>query len=499
MRTIKTSSKYDSAREIAPRTNKPSGGHRFRMWGAWAMVLLVLGAMASITVMPAQAATPKTIISLTFDDGNADQAAAEQVLKASGLVGTFYITTSWIGDTGYLTQADLHNFVADGNEIGGHTVTHPDLTQLSTAAATKEICDGRTTLQSWGFTVDSFAYPFAEENASVENDAKSCGYTSARGLGDLHSPASCADCPFAETLPPAKPMIIRAPDQVDSTWTLKDLQDSVTNAEAKGGWVQLTFHRIAVGTDPTLTISPTLFQQFVTWLAARTANGTTSVQTVAQAMGVQTVPTPTPTPTPSPTPTVTPTPTSFTDVPTSYPFYNEITWLAGNNITTGWPEAGNTWTFRPVQPIARDAFAAFLYRFKGSPAFTPPAVSPFEDVATTAPFYKEITWLYASKITTGYLSGNVRTFQPSATVNRDAVAAFLYRIHGSPAVTGASNFTDVSSTNMFYKEITWLAANGITSGWIEPNQTVTFRPNLSIQRDAIAAFLYRYDSKFGRN
>ncbi|WP_425864859.1 polysaccharide deacetylase family protein [Arthrobacter sp. TWP1-1] len=474
------------------------------------MALLVIGATATISIIPAQAAAPKTIISLTFDDGNADQAAAEKVLKASGLVGTFYITTSWVGDAGYLTQADLHSFVADGNEIGGHSVTHPDLTTLSSAAATAEICNSRTTLQSWGFAVESFAYPFAAENASVEQNVKSCNYSSARGLGDLHSPASCSDCAFAETLPPADPMIIKAPDQVDSTWTLKNLQDSVTNAETTGGWVQLTFHRIAVGGDPTLTITPTLFQQFVTWLAARTANGTTSVQTVAQAMGVQSVPTPTATPTPSaspspsPSPTQSqspppsPTPTLFTDVPTSSPFYTEITWLAENNITTGWAEAGNTWTFRPVQPVARNAIAAFLYRFKGSPAYAPPAVSPFSDVPTTAPYYKEITWLFASNITTGYLVGNDRTFRPYSPVNRDAFAAFLYRLNGSPAVTGSSNFTDVSTTNRFAKEITWLAANGITKGWTEPNNTVTFRPGLPVQRDATAAFLYRFNSKFGR-
>ena len=60
----------------------------------------------------------------------------------------------------------------------------------------------------------------------------------------------------------------------------------MTNAESHGGgWVQLTFHHIAVGREPSLTISPHLFQQFVIWLAARTANGTTVVQTVAQALG----------------------------------------------------------------------------------------------------------------------------------------------------------------------------------------------------------------------
>ena len=94
----------------------------------------------------------ETIVSLTFDDGNDDQLAAEQVMKAHGLVGTFFITTSWIDAPTWLTQANLHSIAADGNEIGGHTVTHPDLTTLSAADATAEVCDGRTLWRPGGST-----------------------------------------------------------------------------------------------------------------------------------------------------------------------------------------------------------------------------------------------------------------------------------------------------------------------------------------------------------
>ncbi|MBB6403448.1 fibronectin type III domain-containing protein [Arthrobacter sp. AZCC_0090] len=254
-------------------------------WATAASVLMLFGYSMVYIGAPAQAALPKTIISLTFDDGNDDQLAAEQVLKSHGLHGTFFITTSWIDNPSWLTRANLNSIAADGNEIGGHTITHPDLTTLSTSAATNEVCGGRTTLASWGFNATDFAYPFAAENSSVEQIVKNCGFASARNLGDIRSPASCSGCPFAETLPPANPYNTAAPDEVDSTWTLQNLEDLVTNAEPGGGWVQFTFHHIAVGTDPTLTISPSLFSTFITWLAARTANGTTSVQTVAQALG----------------------------------------------------------------------------------------------------------------------------------------------------------------------------------------------------------------------
>jgi PKD repeat protein len=272
--------------ESAIRTSRRRG----RRTAAVLMTLALLSCLPVVaTVNVANAATP-TIVSLTFDDGNADQYAAAQVLQANGMVGTFYITTDWIGDAGWLTRANLTSMAAAGHEIGGHSVTHPDLATVSSSTASAEICNSRTTLQSWGFTVNSFAWPFASRNSAVQRLAQNCGYTTARGLGDVRSPASCGSCPYAETIPPGNYFDTAAPDQVDSTWTLKKLQDVVTGAETHGGgWVQLTFHHIAVGTDPSLTISPTLFEQFVKWLAPRSANGTV-VRTVHQAVTGSTPP-----------------------------------------------------------------------------------------------------------------------------------------------------------------------------------------------------------------
>ena len=49
----------------------------------------------------------------------------------------------------------------------------------------------------------------------------------------------------------------------------------------------------------------------------------------------------------------------FVDVATDNQFYREISWLAESGISTGWDDG----TFRPVQPVARDAMAAFMLRF----------------------------------------------------------------------------------------------------------------------------------------
>lgn len=118
----------------------------------------------------------------------------------------------------------------------------------------------------------------------------------------------------------------------------------------------------------------------------------------------------------------------FKDLPVTAQFYKEITWLADKGISTGWEEADKTRTYRPLQPVNRDAMAAFMYRLAGEPEFTPPAESPFIDVSVESEFYKEITWLAAQGISTGWAEqGTTRSFKPLLPVNRDAMAAFMFR------------------------------------------------------------------------
>jgi peptidoglycan/xylan/chitin deacetylase (PgdA/CDA1 family) len=275
-----------------PLHRPPDGGrpphrrHRLRLVGALSAAVISLSGVIGV-VLPgsAAAAAPRTTVSFTFDDSYANQLPAEQTLTANGLHGTFYTNSGNIDAPNYLTQANLHTIAADGNEISGHTVTHPDLTTLSTAEASRQICNDRVNLTNWGFQVTDFAYPFAAATTNTEQIAKNCGYNSARGLGDIQTRFGCAGCAFAETVPPPDPYYTRAPDQVDNTWTLADLQNTVTNAETHGGgWVQLSFHQICNGCNP-LSVTPTIFSQFAAWLAPRAATNNTVVQTVHQVLG----------------------------------------------------------------------------------------------------------------------------------------------------------------------------------------------------------------------
>ena len=158
---------------------RSSGLTRLLAVGLAAVSLVLLGAVPALgaTATPADGSTgpaqggghtPRTVVSLTFDDGDADQMAAAQVLHRYRLPATFYIITGAVGTPGYVTLPDLRQLAADGNEIGGHTVSHLRLTALSTAEARRQVCESRSILARWGYRAISFAYPGGASSPRTE-------------------------------------------------------------------------------------------------------------------------------------------------------------------------------------------------------------------------------------------------------------------------------------------------------------------------------------------
>jgi peptidoglycan/xylan/chitin deacetylase (PgdA/CDA1 family) len=238
------------------------------------------------------------VVSLTFDDGWDSQQAAYTMLAAHGMRGTFYVNSLSIDQPGSLTWAQLTSFNAAGNEIGGHTLTHPDLTTLTATQAQHEICDDRTNIRGHGFVVPDFAYPGGAYDSTtgggsldVSSIVAGCGYASGRGAFGLHNITATNDTrPYATAIPPPNAYKIKTPCCINhgsfggSTPTAAALENYVTHAESSGGWVAFVFHRICDncgGDDPAPAMSPAEFQAFLDWLQPRAARGTV-VKTVAQ-------------------------------------------------------------------------------------------------------------------------------------------------------------------------------------------------------------------------
>jgi peptidoglycan/xylan/chitin deacetylase (PgdA/CDA1 family) len=263
-------------------TRHRSGLRVLALGGILALVVLV----AFAPVRADASATQPLHVTFTLDDGFADQVLGAQLLEKYGMVGTFYISSALIGLPGYMTRAELDQVNAKGHEIGGHTVSHQNLPTLSADEQNRQICQDRDTLLSWGYAVTSFAYPFAEFDSTTKATAQHCGYNTARAAGDLRAPYSCSDCPPTETIPPTDLYETKTPDDVETNWTLANLQTLVTQAEPTGGWLPLNLHHICATDCPLESISPTILEEFLAWLQPRSAPSIgTDVKTVAQVVG----------------------------------------------------------------------------------------------------------------------------------------------------------------------------------------------------------------------
>ena len=222
----------------------------------------------------------QTVVSLTFDDTRANQYQVRPLLAARDMAATFYVNSSRIGRSGYMTLEQLRGLEQDGNDIGGHTLGHGRLSTLTTDAARREICDDRAALLNSGLQAASFAYPFGDDTAEVRRLVAECGYNSGRDIGGLRSGSSCTGCPVGNTIPPQDRYRIRTNASVRSTDTLATLQQYVTQAENQGGgWVPLVFHHVCNGCN-TYAISVETLMQFLDWLAAREETTGTVVRTV---------------------------------------------------------------------------------------------------------------------------------------------------------------------------------------------------------------------------
>ena len=110
---------------------------------------------------------------------------------------------------------------------------------------------------------------------------------------------------------------------------------------------------------------------------------------------------------------------------------------------------------------------------------------PFGDVTVSDWFYDDVRYVYANGIMDGTSSDR---FAPNAPLTRAMIVTILYRMAGSPSVSGSSDFTDVATGKWFAKAVAWAAANGIVNGYGDS----LFGPNDPVTREQLAAILYRY-------
>ena len=237
----------------------------------WAISGCTLAIPAPGTPTPTPVHPQDTLVSLTFDDGNADNYSVAAILKQYGMHATFYIPSGLVGSKGFMTWEQLQTLQNDGNEIGGHTLDHIKLAGLDPGTLRHEICDDRKNLIAHGLTLISFAYPFGNYDEQVSQTVKDCGYSNARTI--LGGP---------QRMPFSDPYALLAFPYIVNDTGLAKMEAYVGGTRREGGgWVIFIFHHVCDSCD-FFSVKPEVLNDYIPWLAEQQSNGHIKVLTVGE-------------------------------------------------------------------------------------------------------------------------------------------------------------------------------------------------------------------------
>ena len=118
---------------------------------------------------------------------------------------------------------------------------------------------------------------------------------------------------------------------------------------------------------------------------------------------------------------------------------------------------------------------------------------PFTDVASWDWYLEAVKYVYNNGMIKGL---NDYTFGPNNKLTRGMIVTILYRMEGSPTVSGTSGFSDVKETEYYAKAVKWAKDKKIVSGY---SGTTKFGPNDNILRQDLAGILRNYAKYKGKN
>jgi len=123
----------------------------------------------------------KSAVVFTFDDGcESDFIAAAPILEEATFNATFYVVVGWLEKPGYLSIRQLRELQARGFEIGCHSMTHTNLTEIGPIHLQVEIADAKRKLEDiLGRPVNHFSAPSGFWNRRLAELIREAGYRSA--------------------------------------------------------------------------------------------------------------------------------------------------------------------------------------------------------------------------------------------------------------------------------------------------------------------------------
>lgn len=149
---------------------------------------------------------------------------------------------------------------------------------------------------------------------------------------------------------------------------------------------------------------------------------------------------------------------AFEDVPEGSAYYDGVRWAVRAQVTN--PDSETL--FGADNTVTRGELIRIFYRLAGSPSVTRPDHSPYEDVDESDPNYDAYLWARDQQITSGWNDGKFHPEAPLS--NASTVALLHRADGSSKIqLTGTSPFSDVTSSTPFYRQIVWASRRGVST------------------------------------
>lgn len=149
---------------------------------------------------------------------------------------------------------------------------------------------------------------------------------------------------------------------------------------------------------------------------------------------------------------------AFEDVPEGSAYYDGVRWAVRAQVMDPDSEA----LFGADNTVTRGELIRIFYRLAGSPSVTRPDHSPYKDVDESDPNYDAYLWARDQQITSGWNDGKFHPEAPLS--NASTVALLHRADGSSKIqLTGTSPFSDVTSSTPFYRQIVWASRRGVST------------------------------------
>lgn len=149
---------------------------------------------------------------------------------------------------------------------------------------------------------------------------------------------------------------------------------------------------------------------------------------------------------------------AFEDVPEGYAYYDGVRWAVRAQVM----DPDSETLFGADNTVTRGELIRIFYRLAGSPSVTRPDHSPYEDVDESDPNYDAYLWAREQQITSGWNDGKFHPEAPLS--NASTVALLHRADGSSKIqLTGTSPFSDVTSSTPFYRQIVWASRRGVST------------------------------------